>query len=379
MRMIARAVSVAVSLILAGTSAIAHWGSATAGPVRSAAPSAETDPVPHAGDAADDPAIWRDGRRPGRSTIIGTDKRGGLAVYDLRGAQIHYYAGGTPNNVDLRQGVPLGRGRITLVVTTDTSGGLIRFYRVDPASRGLVAASARTIETGIGAAGLCLYRSHLDGALYAFVSDSSGTTQQWRILPGGGARFDARKVRTLRLDSVVEGCVADDRSGALYLAQEDVALWRYGAEPGDGAVRRRIDSVGPSGHLSADIEGLGIYRGARGTGYVIASSQGANEFAVYELGRRGRFVSTFAVVAGNGLDAVSHTDGLAATSDGLGPAFPAGLLVVQDDANDGGNQNFKLVDPRAVVPSAQGHAKPEFSQVNGVPTGRTASIRRVRM
>lgn len=37
----------------------------------------ETDPVPHDGDAADDPAIWVHPTDPGRSVILGTDKRGG--------------------------------------------------------------------------------------------------------------------------------------------------------------------------------------------------------------------------------------------------------------------------------------------------------------
>ena len=67
----------------------------------------ETQPVPHSGDAADDAAIWRDPTDPGRSTVIGTDKQGGLAVYDLTGKQFAYYDDSTPNNVDLRDGFAL--------------------------------------------------------------------------------------------------------------------------------------------------------------------------------------------------------------------------------------------------------------------------------
>ena len=45
----------------------------------------ETDPVPNGDGAADDPAIWVDRDDPSRSTVIGTDKDGGLGVYDLTG------------------------------------------------------------------------------------------------------------------------------------------------------------------------------------------------------------------------------------------------------------------------------------------------------
>ena len=74
-------------------------------------PVAETEPVPHVGDAADDPAIWPDPRDPARSTIIGTDKDGGLAVYDLSGRELQYLPDGRLNNVDLRSAFPLGRRR----------------------------------------------------------------------------------------------------------------------------------------------------------------------------------------------------------------------------------------------------------------------------
>ena len=48
----------------------------------------ETAPMPHAGDAANNPAIWVNLADPAQSTIIGTDKQGGLAVYGLDGKQI---------------------------------------------------------------------------------------------------------------------------------------------------------------------------------------------------------------------------------------------------------------------------------------------------
>ena len=41
---------------------------------------------------------------------------------------------------------------------------------------------------------------------------------------------------------------------------------------------------------------------------------------------------------------MSHTDGVCATSTPLGDAFPAGVFIAQDDEDEAGNQNFKVVD-----------------------------------
>lgn len=307
----------------------------TAGALITAA--AETNPMPHSGDAADDPAIWLNPTSLASSAVIGTDKLGGLAVYDLAGNQLYYYADSTPNNVDLRYNFPLGGQRRAVVATTDRGTDSIRLYTVDPGTRGLTYVSARTIATGIGVAGLCMYVSPTTGVYYAFVSDSSGTVQQWELFDNGAGKIDAKKVRTISLASTTEGCVADDGTGALYIAEEDVALWRYGAEPGAGSARSQVEPVGAN--LTADIEGLAIYYG--GSGYLIASSQGSNDYAVFSRGSNA-YLGRFKIDDGT-IDGVSYTDGIDVTNVNLGGAFASGLFVAQDDRNSGGNQNFKLV------------------------------------
>jgi 3-phytase len=82
------------------------WGAAVA----SVRARVETRPVPHAGDAADDVAIWVNRRWPGRSGIIGMDKKGGIAVYDLDGHLVQFRADGELNNVDLRRNFPSALG-----------------------------------------------------------------------------------------------------------------------------------------------------------------------------------------------------------------------------------------------------------------------------
>jgi 3-phytase len=304
-------------------------------------PAAETEPVPHGGDAADDPAIWVNPRDPAQSTIIGTDKKGGLAVYDLAGRQLQYLAGGDLNNVDLRAGFPLGGRRVALVAATNRSDDTVALYRIDDATRRLAAVTS--FKAGIeNVYGLCMYRSRRTGAFHVLVDSEQGELEQWQLLPRGDT-VRARKRRAFDVGGQVEGCVADDALGQLYIGEEDRGIWKYGAEPGAGTRRTLVDSTRGDGHLDADVEGLTLAYGRGGTGLLIASSQGDSSFAVYRRDRGNAFVRTFTIGPGSGIDEVNDTDGIDATTANLGPRYAKGLFVAQDGRNDSGNQNFKLV------------------------------------
>ena len=64
----------------------------------------------------------------------------------------------------------------------------------------------------------------------------------------------------------------------------------------------------------------------------------------------GQYRGRFKIVSA-GIDGVTHTDGIDVTSAPLGPQYSTGLFVAQDDRNDAGNQNFKLV-PWSVIAQA---------------------------
>ena len=105
------------------------------------------------------------------------------------------------------------------------------------------------------------------------------------------------------------------------------------------------------------MEGVSIYYGPNGSGYLIVSNQGADNFVVYERQGDNKFLGHFHVVADEktGIDGASETDGLDVTSANLGPAFPNGALVVQDGRNISPveRQNFKIV-PWERVATAMG-------------------------
>ena len=306
----------------------------------------ETDPVPSGGDAADDPAIWLHPTDPASSTVIGTDKEGGLAVYDLDGRQIQYLAGIRPNNVDIRHGFPLAGQSVDIVVTSERDDDAITIHRVDPQSRQLVEV-APPIATGLDVLGVCLYRSPETGSFYVFVtSDGAGPVRQWQLSDGGAGGVTATQVRDLPMESTSEGCVADDDLAYLYVAEEAVGIWKYEAEPDASSSRVPVDQVGTT--LDADVEGLTIYYGPEGAGYLIASSQGSGEYAAYDRTGNNEHVSNFQIVDSASVDGTSSTDGIDVMSAPLGAGFPNGLFVAQDGDNDSGNQNFKLVPGRSL-------------------------------
>jgi 3-phytase len=314
----------------------------------------ETQPVAATTDAADDPAIWVNPADPAQSTIIGTDKRNGLVVYDLSGQIIQTINIGRLNNVDLRPGFVLAEGAepVALVGATNRTQNSLALYAVDPATRQLYDVAASPVISQVEEVyGFCMYVSPVSGDFYAFVNSAdTGEVEQYRLSAADG-KVQAEVVRAFQFGSQTEGCVVDDANATLYIGEEAVGIWKLGAEPDAPFEPVAVDTTRErGGNITADVEGMAIYATADGGGYLIVSSQGSDEYALYERAGENAFIGLFRVVEG-AVDGTSETDGLDVSSAALGPDFPAGLLVVQDDLNlsPRAPQNFKLVDWRDVM------------------------------
>jgi 3-phytase len=313
-------------------------------------PTVETMPVPASGDAADDPAIWIHPSDPARSIIIGTQKQGGLGIYDLAGQEIQYFSYGNMNNVDLRYDFPLGTEKVAIVAASNRSDDSIALYKVNPKSRQLENVAARTIYVGLKntAYGLCMYRSNSSGKYYVFINDKKGFVEQWEIFDNGNGLVDAVIARSFKVNSQVEGCVADDILGHFYLGEERVGIWKFNAEPDNGNQKHLIDkTTSKGGNITPEVEGLTIYYASKTEGYLIASNQGNDTYTVYNRAGDNEYIGKFKIVANEtlGLDDVNDTDGIDVVNVPLGKAFPYGVFVAQDGENidPDENQNFKLV------------------------------------
>ena len=317
----------------------------------------ETVPVDDPCDAADDPAIWVNEDNPEASLIVATNKVRGLLVYGLDGRVVSRLDSGRINNVDLRAGIRVGGQETIVVAGTNRTTKTLDILALDAGS-GQLSPLGDPIEPDFAADpyGICLYNSPASGDLYVFANAQDGAVGQWRLADNGRGGLAGEHVRTWKLESQPEGCVADDANGWLFIGEEEAGIWRYDAEPTAQTDRpAAVDAVGlgspGGGRLAADVEGLALYAppgGGNRDGYLVASSQGNHTYVVYDRAPPHAYRGTFRIAGEGSIDGTEETDGIDLVAAPVGPDYPAGLLVVQDGFNydpDGSriNQNFKLV------------------------------------
>lgn len=330
---------------------------------------AETVPVQTSGDSADDPAIWVHPTTPEASLVIGNNKRGSLETYDLNGSRVQQLKDSTTfwGNVDTRSQVTVG-GYTRDVVAVAHRG--LQFYTVNPDTRLLEPITDTASTTGLGE-GVCLYRSPITAKTYVIVITIKGRLRQYELtdLDNDGL-IERTLTRDFQIPTEAEGCVADDEAQALYVSQEDVALWKFEAEPTLGNVGIVVDSVTASGgQIEPDIEGITIADTDTGGKFLFASAQrvlsaSASYFTVYQINDRVDGLESwtqhksFRVTNGVTADDCDRTDGIAAYAGNLGPQFPYGIFVCQDNNNSavkGTNyQDFKYVRLEAILPHLAG-------------------------
>jgi 3-phytase len=329
------------------------------------------------------------------------------------GAPSEDAAVGRFNNVDVVYGFELNGRKTDLAVVSDRGRDRIRAYAIDPAAVAagrpplkdvtaagaapVFAASEAEVDDQHTAYGLAAY-SDDDGA-HVVVSQRSKTRVRLLRLEDRGGRVGYRTEDTLALPSTfrlpngtdwtpcadpgegpqVEGMAVDQEEHVLYAAQEDVGLWRIDLDDEEFETPQLVDRVREYGtpwtydaeeeecvldtandpgfggqHLSADAEGAAVYHAADGTGYVLASSQGDDTFAVYERDGDNDYVGSFAVTDSAATDGVQHSDGSTVVNVPLGANYSKGLLVTHDGEatpGDGDREgtNFKLTRWDAVA------------------------------
>ncbi|MDX3136728.1 phytase [Streptomyces europaeiscabiei] len=321
-------------------------------------------------------------------------------------------APGRYNNVDLVTGLRTSAGRADVAVVSDRGNDRLRIYRVDPsrpngpltditdpAAAPVFSADQAEINDQHTAYGLATWTDRTTGRTYALVSQRERTRLALlELVPAAHGKVGYRKIRTLDLPSSfrlpdgtrwspcgepgelpqVEGMVVDPATGTLYAGQEDIGIWRLRADlTGKPVLVDRTKEYGVPGtydeeseecapgadpgyggkRLSADVEGLTIYQESDGDGYLLASSQGDNTFALYdrEVNEDNEYEGGFRIgAASDTLDGVQECDGAAVLNAPLGSRYPRGLLVVQDGHEtpgapdgEGGTRTatgFKFVD-----------------------------------
>ncbi|MEH2051947.1 phytase [Nostoc sp.] len=361
--------------------------------VPTAAPTVETrpdlfddeDPTLPAVDQnadADDPAIYVNATNAADSLVLTSVKNAGLRVYDLSGNLLQTVNPGgiRYNNIDLQYGFKLGNQSIDIAVASDRQNDKLAIFKINPNPTTPGQYLENITDSNIGTIfqtspfeppysastrssyGLTLYRSPITNDYYVFTSRrQTGDIAQFKLIDKGNGQIGAELVREFTIPSPTaagrspqtEGMVVDQETGFLYIAQEDVGIWKFQAEPDGGTTGKLIDRVRFEGgsHLTDDAEGLTIYYGKNGTGYLLASSQGDSTFVAYTREGNNEYVGNFAIGNNGSIDSVQESDGADVINVPLGPNFPFGLFVTQDGSNEPAetidgenvNSNFKLV------------------------------------
>ena len=309
----------------------------------------------------DDPAIYYDQNNPSQSIVIGTEKDAGLGVYDLDGKEIQTIDPGNVryNNVDIVYNFNLGSQKVDLAIASERNNDSLSVFKIDPSSKKLTDITSSELEDAsmsifgvddgnTGAYGLATYDSIVDGKSYVFVTQNDGNKiAQLELSDDGEGNVTATVVRDLTVPSAggkAEGLVIDRERGTLYVGQENFGIYKFDAEANGSNKYTVVDSINNgSGELKGDVEGLNIYYGDDGEGYLMASSQGSNSFAVYNREGNNQFLGSFQIGEGNGIDGVQSTDGIDILSRNLGGDFSDGILVVQDGQNENNTTNFKYI------------------------------------
>lgn len=304
----------------------------------------QSDVVPSTGDAADDPAIWYNANQPSNSRVLGTDKQGGLSVYDLQGKMLQYLDVGRLNNVDLRHGFPLGAEKIDLAIATNRDHNSLQLFAINQNGKVSNLGELATDLTDIY--GFCMYQDRA-GEIYAIPNDKDGTFVQYHI-QATQKKLSATEVQRFSVDSQPEGCVVDDATGRAFIGEERNAVWMKDLNTPNSALEIVISARDV---LHADIEGMGIYHSQnQAAQYLIISSQGNDSYVVIDSTApyQVRGVFRVGINTKKSIDAVSETDGLEVSSrnfGGVNGMWKQGMLVVQDGRKrmPEGNQNFKYV------------------------------------
>ncbi|MFJ8616616.1 phytase [Streptomyces clavifer] len=327
-------------------------------------------------------------------------------------------APGRFNNVDLVTGLRTPAGRTDVAVVSDRGNDRLRVYRIDPSGPGrplkdvtdpaaapVFSKDQAEINDQRTAYGLAAWQDRRTGRSYTLVSRRNTTDLALlELRPTAAGTVGYEKVRTISLPSSfrlpnggswtpcgepgelpqVEGMVVDPATGTLYAGQEDVGIWRVPAGlDGRPVLVDKVREYGVPGtydpeteectpgtdpgfggkRLTADVEGLTLFRESDGDGYLMASSQGDDTFALYdrEVSEGNEYEGGFRITAVTAdLDGSEECDGAAVLNEPLGARYPNGLLVVQDGhetsaAGDGEGREatgFKFVDLGAVTEAA---------------------------
>jgi 3-phytase len=313
-------------------------------------PVQQTEATTQVGDAV----IWLHPTRLEKSLIFSGAKRDGVLTFDLSGKKLGALGAGDLRTLDLRYNFPLKGDRVPLLAGVDRQSSTLKVFTVDTATGVLRSIAARELTVSLSAFSN-LYRSSKSGRFYAFVGGEGGLLLQYELFEVDKG-VDLKVVRILPQLGVVQSIAADDEQGRAYASAHDVGMYAFDPEPESSGEPTVVEPAGFDTHLSANTEGIHLYRGADGSGYIVIADQDRNSYAVFRREGLNEYITDFKTVPSASVDATEDASHFEVLSFPL-PGYPSGVLVLQDKNTAGTSpplESYKFVDWRdvaqAVVP-----------------------------
>lgn len=287
-------------------------------------------------DAADDPAIWIHPSDAQKSLFFGSNKKGGIATYDIKGREIAYSKVGKINNIDV-----LG----DFLGGTNRTSQALDIYQIDTVGI-LKLLTSMPMDSSIvdDIYGFCF--AQYQGVDYAIINAKNGAMQQYAMKYDREGKLTLTLARTMNFAGQVEGMVSDAAYNALYVGQEDRGIWKLAIDPtSEDKLLLEQSTKANNPMIAYDIEGLTLLKTGK-SGYIVASSQGNFSYALFDREYPHEYVTSFKVADAD-VDGTQETDGLDINTTPIGDVYPAGIMVIQDGFNFDGKQakpqNFKYV------------------------------------
>ena len=181
----------------------------------------------------------------------------GLWLLDERGQQRAQH----PGNFSTLDALVLGEGsdEQLLIATTETALQQPTLLQTDADSltvgrRLVLPSSDYRIEN------LCLYRDDASN-LHLFIIGEEGKGDQWLVGDARQLLEQPAHVRSLGLPPEAEHCAVDEQLHLLYVNEESVGIWAYGAHPEAELGRQPVDMLAPFGGLQELVAGLAVVPG----------------------------------------------------------------------------------------------------------------------
>lgn len=236
-----------------------------------------------------DGAYWQNPQDKSETYLFATLEGDGLAAYDAQGTETLHLENIEPTGADVRYQLASDLGEtVDLLALALPEESAIGFYSIATQNNQLQLTDIGRLDLDMAAEGVCMYKNPTNGQLLLTAISEAGVAAQYKMHYQDGSiqsvltdsQGMAIAARSLNIGGELSACIVDDASATLYIAEQDVGVWAYGADPEDINSRQLVDGIAPLGHLG-EIEGLDYVYLEDGQGYLVVGDE-ANGLTLYQ-------------------------------------------------------------------------------------------------